>query len=914
MGVPALFRWLSKKYPKIVLPVVEEEEIKVEDENDESVTVPISMAAPNPNEMEFDNLYLDMNGIVHPCTHPEGKPAPETEQEMMVEVFKYTERVVNMIRPRKVLYMAIDGVAPRAKMNQQRSRRFRAAQEAKDKEEARKESLLLWESMGKEVSEEEKNVKSWDTNAITPGTPFMDLLSASLQYWVVQKMNTDAGWKNIQVIISDSSVPGEGEHKIMDYIRRQRVNPGHDPNTKHVLYGLDADLIMLALASHEPYFRILREDVFSQDISSTACRTCGQEGHYSAECTGTKADMVKKPPPEKKPFIFLDVAILREYLEVELNVPQTFPFNLEQALDDWVVLIFFVGNDFLPHLPSLEIREGAIDMLVRIWKENLKTMGGYLTNHGEMELGRAQIILEALSKREDDIFRRRKESEERQDANAKRRKIEESKRINAAVPSPALALSSTPANPHPLPAKPDFAAKADSIGLGGLVTPESQQALPTAAEALSGSNHDIVANRRAIRMANMSAAEMLKAQLTSGAPGVDLSLPSKPTGEMPPAQATTTVAAPISSSTNGSAGATLTNGQDATTGPGEDHFMADAEAEPDAAAGGATDSAMETATSSDDAYPVSAVAGVKRKLDEVTGDDTLGLGSDAEEEPPAELIGKGALDMKVNADGTVEQEDIVKLWEPGYKERYYQHKFGVEASDVEFRNQIAKHYVEGLCWVLHYYYQGTASWDWYYPYHFAPFAADFTDVANMDIKFELGAPAKPFEQLMSVFPAASAKHIPEPFHHLMMQEDSPILDFYPSEFQIDMNGKKMAWQGVALLPFIDKPRLLSEMAKYYPQITEAEVKRNTHGSDILFAADKHPVYPFYEALYGKRKVEAPVPLDPSVSVISGSVKPNPDCIPGSTYYSPLTAAGDTEYVPGRPVIDLPDIPDRKSVV
>lgn len=48
-----------------------------------------------------------MNGIVHPCTHPEGKPAPETEEEMMAEVFKYTERVVNMARPRKVLMMAI---------------------------------------------------------------------------------------------------------------------------------------------------------------------------------------------------------------------------------------------------------------------------------------------------------------------------------------------------------------------------------------------------------------------------------------------------------------------------------------------------------------------------------------------------------------------------------------------------------------------------------------------------------------------------------------------------------------------------------------------------------------------------------------------------------------------------------------
>ncbi|KAF9055049.1 putative 5-3 exonuclease [Hymenopellis radicata] len=171
------------------------------------------MEDPNPNGVEFDNLYLDMNGIVHPCTHPEGKPAPETEEDMMLEIFRYTERVVNMVRPRKLLFMAIgastrystvnlsdaftDGVAPRAKMNQQRSRRFRAAQEAKDKEEARKESLLLWEGMGKTVSEEEKSKKAWDSNAITPGTPFMTLLATSLRYWVVQKMNSDAGWKNV---------------------------------------------------------------------------------------------------------------------------------------------------------------------------------------------------------------------------------------------------------------------------------------------------------------------------------------------------------------------------------------------------------------------------------------------------------------------------------------------------------------------------------------------------------------------------------------------------------------------------------------------------------------------------------------------------------------------------------------------
>lgn len=166
---------------------------------------------------------------------------------------------------------------------------------------------------------------------------------------------------------------------------------------------------MLALATHEPHFKVLREDVFAQSGSSTACRMCGQEGHYAAQCTGVKAE-IQKPPQEKKPFIFLDVSVLREYLEVELNVPQApFPFNLEMAIDDWVLLIFFVGNDFLPHLPSLEIREGAIDTLLKIWKNELPRMGGYMTNHGQLMLSRAQVILEGLAQREDDIFRRRRE-------------------------------------------------------------------------------------------------------------------------------------------------------------------------------------------------------------------------------------------------------------------------------------------------------------------------------------------------------------------------------------------------------------------------------------------------------------------------------------------------------------------------
>lgn len=102
MGVPAFYRWLSTKYSRIIAPVIEQQPTEVDGQE-----VPVNMEDPNPNGEEFDNLYLDMNGIVHPCSHPEDRPAPNTEAEMMLEVFKYTERVLNMVRPRKLLMIAV---------------------------------------------------------------------------------------------------------------------------------------------------------------------------------------------------------------------------------------------------------------------------------------------------------------------------------------------------------------------------------------------------------------------------------------------------------------------------------------------------------------------------------------------------------------------------------------------------------------------------------------------------------------------------------------------------------------------------------------------------------------------------------------------------------------------------------------
>lgn len=110
-------------------------------------------------------------------------------------------------------------------------------------------------------------------------------LSLALKYYIIRRLNEDPGWANIQVILSDASVPGEGEHKIMEFIRHQRASPSHDPNEQHVMYGLDADLIMLALATHQVHFRVLREDVFFEEAKNKdSCYRCGNQGHHATEC------------------------------------------------------------------------------------------------------------------------------------------------------------------------------------------------------------------------------------------------------------------------------------------------------------------------------------------------------------------------------------------------------------------------------------------------------------------------------------------------------------------------------------------------------------------------------------------------------------------------------------------------------
>ncbi|GJQ70278.1 putative 5'-3' exoribonuclease [Trypoxylus dichotomus] len=631
MGVPKFFRYISERYP-CLSEIVKEYQIP-----------------------QFDNLYLDMNGIIHTCSHPEDDDPHFriTEEKIFQDIFHYIEILFRMIKPRKLFFMAVDGVAPRAKMNQQRARRFRSAKDAERLEEKAREK-------GETLPSEAR----FDSNCITPGTVFMAKLHEQLKYFVVNKISTDRLWKNCKVILSGQQTPGEGEHKIMDYIRYMRAQPGYDPNTRHCLYGLDADLIMLGLCTHEPHFSLLREEV--------------KFGRKSTK---------RKSSPEEITFYLLHLSLMREYLELEFkdlenDKRMTFPFDIEKIIDDWVLMGFLVGNDFIPNLPYLHIVNGSLPILYQTYIKVLPTFDGYINEGGKLNLSRFEKFMESLAAIDLDNF-------QEQYADIKYFEMKTGRRPNGKQRK-SYKLGEW---------KQDNDDSEDLIQFEPLEPPKTK---------------------------NAELAALIQA----------------------------------------------TNDELFLTEPNKDDIL-----------------------NSDD------------NEDENSGYEDC------------------------------DDSDSDKLFQEEFrlhKRDYYTNKLDYKNVTSEVLRSQAEGYVRAIQWNLNYYYNGVCSWSWFYPHHYAPYISDIKGFADLKIEFDLGTPFLPYEQLLAVLPTASRNLLPEPYHHLMTDENSPIKSYYPEEFETDLNGKKAEWEAVVLIPFIDEEKLLSAMEECNMKLTPEEKDRNCHGPMLIY--------------------------------------------------------------------------------
>ncbi|GAA98835.1 hypothetical protein E5Q_05523 [Mixia osmundae IAM 14324] len=712
MGVPKFFRWVSERYPMI------------------------SQLIQEGQQPEFDNLYLDMNGIIHNCSHKDGGDVHHrvTEEQMFLAIFTYIELLFSKIRPKQTFFMAIDGVAPRAKMNQQRSRRFRTAKEAK---EARDAAIRKGEELPKE--------DPFDSNAITPGTPFMTRLSAQLRYFVNKKVSEDADWQGIQVILSGHEVPGEGEHKIMQFIRHSKAQPGYNPNVRHCLYGLDADLIMLGLLSHDPHFCLLREEVVFGKARKTSQSL------------------------ETKNFYLLHLSLFREYLDLEfqsLAADPTlgFQYDLERIIDDFILLAIFVGNDFLPHLPGLHINEGALTLLFEIYKRVLPKAGGYINEHGQLNTHRLSLILEELQSFESDNFEKEYadsnwfkgkqqnyiEAMEQARARSKLVLTKEQRTLFRKVKTWLLSHLDAPTSDAVMTLPAKYPAR-DRRFLSDLA---NELRLFITFDEFDEDDKPVIALRFDEEMLSLAAADgSVSSKLAATHLDDDADDPAW-------------------------------QDEEASSSPHEDDEWKEA------------------------------ISRILAKYDKA---QTLPDFNEADfEDSYAQK-----LEQKMSA----------------WKTDYYRDKLEFEFTDKPALHQLAFRYIEGLQWVLHYYYDGVASWGWFYDYHYAPKISDLQNVDHMEFVFDLGRPFKPFEQLMGVLPDLSATILPEAYRDLLTSPESPIKDFYPRDFKLDLNGKKQDWEAVVKIPFIDQARLLHAMEGRSARLTPDEQQRNTWGDSYIFTYD-----------------------------------------------------------------------------
>lgn len=206
-----------------------------------------------------------------------------------------------------------------------------------------------------------------------------------------------------------------------------------------------------------------------------------------------------------------------------------------------------------------------------------------------------------------------------------------------------------------------------------------------------------------------------------------------------------------------------------------------------------------------------------------------------EDEEGSDNVFNGGKEAAATDDGSEEDEsDTFEKEFHQFRRDYYVNKLKYQEMTPEVLQEQAEAYITAIQWTLSYYYHGVQSWSWYYPHHYSPFISDLKNFKDFKFNFDVGTPFLPFQQLMSVLPSASKAHVPECYKKLMTDPNSELIDFYPVNFDTDLNGKSQEWEAVVLIPFIEENRLLKALSNIDPELTNDEKARNVHGPMYVY--------------------------------------------------------------------------------
>lgn len=197
---------------------------------------------------------------------------------------------------------------------------------------------------------------------------------------------------------------------------------------------------------------------------------------------------------------------------------------------------------------------------------------------------------------------------------------------------------------------------------------------------------------------------------------------------------------------------------------------------------------------------------------------------------------------------TIENVEGLTVNLENYKKDYYTNNF---PKDVSI-NEICQKYLEGMQWVITYYKIGIPDWQWYYPYHYAPFASDLAKYCQKfkNLKYNENNPVNPFIQLISVLPPQSSNLLPSPLDTLVNSEKSPLSEFFPEKFETDLSGKRQEWEGIVKIPMVDIIKVKEEYDKKIDQVDPREVKRCLLGKSLVYRVSDNNFGYSFPSFYG----------------------------------------------------------------